>query len=89
MEKKNKAGRPTKINAIKKGQLKKGLVRFTFVTEKRLVDKMKIIAKKKKKTYKTVMTELLISLCGDIENESKTKNEDYELKMKTYLKKAN
>ena len=76
-----KAGRPTKKNAIKAGSLQKGLVRFTFITESILVDKIKFAAKCNNLSVKQYMTNLLI------EKLNVKKVTQDEIKLMAYLKK--
>jgi hypothetical protein len=78
-----KVGRPTKKNAIKAGTVKKGLVRFTFITESVLVDKIKFTAKCNNLSVKQFMTDLLIEKLG---NKKTLSNEE---KMLQFLRKNN
>ena len=85
-----KIGRPTKKNAVKPGQLKKGLVRFTFITTKELIRKVKNIAKSQNRTIKDIMTELLETVDGNWPKNEKNKsrvNEKNEVKLLEYMRK--
>ena len=59
MTKVRNIGRPVKKNAVKSGQLAPGLVRFSFITDRELIKKMKQAAKSSGLSIKDYMTELL------------------------------
>ena len=52
-------GRKSKENAIKSGQLKSDLQRFSFIAQKDVVADLKKLAQKEGKTIKELMNEIL------------------------------
>lgn len=79
----NKVGRPKKKNAVKSGQLKKDEVRFTFITDKAIVENIKAIAKAKEITVKQLMKDILLK---ELKQGQYTKN---ELLLRKFLDKKN
>ena len=54
-------GRPKKENAIKAGELRKGLKRFSFIVEEKYINELKGIRKLKNLTMKGLMNEVISS----------------------------
>lgn len=80
MEKKP-VGRPKKFNAVKSGELKKDQCRFTFITTLKIVDEIKIQAKKEDLKIKDYVEKILLFYW----NAKKPKNKDEEY-LKVFLK---
>jgi hypothetical protein len=59
MENKRKRGRPKKVNAKKPGELNKGLCRFNFIADEKMVEKIKKEAKKQKISIKELMSRII------------------------------
>ena len=59
MENERKRGRPKKANAKKPGELNKGLCRFNFIADEKIVEKIKKEAKKKRISIKALMSYIL------------------------------
>ncbi len=59
MENQRKRGRPKKANAKKLGELNKGLRRYTFVADEKMIEKIKKEAKKKRVSIKALMSYIL------------------------------
>jgi ribosomal protein S25 len=59
MEDKRKRGRPKKANAKKPGELNKGLRRYTFVADKKMIEKIKKEAKRQKISIKELMSRII------------------------------
>lgn len=57
--KQQKRGRPKKENAMKPGDLQEGLQRFTFICNKKIVERVRTQAKEKNKSAKDIMNEIL------------------------------
>lgn len=55
----SKPGRPKKKGAVKPGQLQRGWARFTFITKKELITKVKKAAESQGISIKDYMTNLL------------------------------
>jgi hypothetical protein len=62
--KSNPVGRPRKKNPKKPGQLKKGECRYTFITTKEIVDKIKKESKKENISIKKYMIKSLLYYWG-------------------------
>jgi hypothetical protein len=60
----NPVGRPRKKNPKKPGQLKKGECRYTFITTKEIVDKIKKESKKENISIKKYMIKSLLYYWG-------------------------
>ena len=61
-------GRLKKENAVKRGELQKGLKRFSFIADVQVIQFFKLLSKRKKLTLKDLMHEALTNyLKGDIE----------------------
>jgi len=71
MENQRKRGRPKKANAKKLGELNKGLRRYTFVADEKMIEKIKKEAKKKRVSIKTLMSYML----NDYFNKGSKENE--------------
>jgi hypothetical protein len=56
---KGPVGRPKKVNPIKSGQLKEGEVRYTFITTKENIDRIKREASQKNQKIKVYLKEVL------------------------------
>ena len=59
MKNERKRGRPKKANAKKPGELNKGLCRFNFIADEKIVEKIKKEAKKKRISIKALMSYIL------------------------------
>ena len=59
MKNERKRGRPKKANAKKPGELNKGLCRFNFISDEKIVEKIKKEAKKKRISIKALMYYIL------------------------------
>ena len=71
-----KRGRPKKLNAKKSGDLKKGLVRFTFIVEKTIVFEIKKEAELDGITVKNLMHKMLSEYLKNRPSPSQRKNEN-------------
>jgi purine-nucleoside phosphorylase len=74
MENQRKRGRPKKANAKKLGELNKGLRRYTFVADEKMIEKIKKEAKKKRVSIKALMSYIL----NDYFNKNKGSKDEYQ-----------
>ncbi|MFP5041902.1 hypothetical protein [Parasediminibacterium sp. JCM 36343] len=84
-----KKGRPKKKNAVKAGELKGTLCRFSFIVEKKIAAQIKVNAKNSGLTIKDFMNKILSSNLGkvEIENNKNKRITGNDAKLKEYLKK--
>lgn len=73
-----KRGRPKKKDAVKSGELKSNLCRFSFIAEKKIVALIKKNAKQKGLTIKDYMNELLVDKLKVIEKKTDKKVNNIE-----------
>lgn len=74
MENQKKRGRPKKADAKKVGELNKGLRRYTFVADEKMIEKIKKEAKKKRVSIKALMSYIL----NDYFNKNKGSKDEYQ-----------
>jgi len=74
MKNERKRGRPKKANAKKPGELNKGLCRFNFIADEKIVEKIKKEAKKKRISIKALMSYIL----NDYFNKNKGSKDEYQ-----------
>ncbi len=73
-------GRPTKINSVKSGELRKGECRFTFITTDEIANSIRKGAKEEQLTIKKYLNKIF----NDYWDRNKPKYK-YENKLKVYL----
>jgi hypothetical protein len=81
---KNKVGRPTKINSVKSGELRKGECRFTFITTDEIANSIRKGAKEEQLTIKKYLNKIF----NDYWDRNKPQNK-YEEKLKALINQKN
>jgi hypothetical protein len=77
---KNNVGRPTKINSVKSGELRKGECRFTFITTDEIANSIRKGAKEEQLTIKEYLNKIFNNYWEWNKPKNKNKN-----KLKVYL----
>ncbi len=77
-------GRPTKINSVKSGELRKGECRFTFITTDEIANSIRKGAKEEQLTIKKYLNKIF----NDYWDRNKPQNK-YEEKLKALINQKN
>ena len=83
---KKKIGRPAKNNPIKAGELRKGLMRFTFIAEKELITRMKDYLRNQTDSKKTTIKAFMERIIEKEISNAKKKKYDREIIQRVKLK---